>query len=213
MTTLARFLAFPIHVQSWNRPAGSVHYRVTNPFGGVDLVNAGQVHQGVDVGNTREGDPVYAPVSCTAEGVIHTDGAVGLLFTLGGGWQLELWHLSRTLIGKPQAVEQGQKIGYTGASGKVSGAHTHIELKLNGKVRDPLPFLPLVEREQLSIPGATAGSRYIDVPETSRFHDAIKWATDRNYIPNASGARFNPRDPITREQLAVILRRLYADLD
>lgn len=209
MTTLAPFLRYPLHVQSWNRPAGNIDYRVTNPFGGVDLVNPNQKHQGVDIGNTRENDPLRAPVACEAYAKVHVDGAIGLIFDLGGGWMLELWHLNRTLIPKsPTYVSQGQLLGYTGSSGKVSGAHTHIELKLNGKAVDPAPYLPMVEREALSIPGATAGARFVDVPESHPFYPAIEYLSQKGYISGIGNARFAPDRAVTREELAAVLYRV-----
>jgi len=210
-TLLQNPFAFPIHVQSWPRPAGSIDYRVTNPFGGIDLVNASQSHQGVDVGNTREGDPIRAPATCRVKPHRHTDGALGLYFDLGGGWVLEMWHLDK-LYGTldewtPRGV--GALVGVTGDSGKVQGAHTHIELKKDGKPVDPAPFLPMVEREALVIPGATAGSYYFsDVPPTHPFFADIEWF-GRKLGGGPRGGRFAPDLPVTRGQLAAFLHRYH----
>lgn len=207
-TLLQTPFAYPLHVQSWARPAGSIDYRVTNPFGGVDLVNAGQTHQGVDIGNTRQGDPVRAPVTCEARGVTHTDGAIGLIFALGGGWSLELWHLDKRYIGVTTPVAVGQLLGVTGDSGHVTGAHTHIELKLNGKATDPAPFLPMVEREALAIPGATATSyRFVDVPPTHPYYADIEWFAEAGLSKGIGGGKFAPDRALTRGELAAFLHR------
>lgn len=191
MTLLQPFLSYPLHVQSWRRPAGSIDYRVTNPFGGVDLVNAGQAHQGTDIGNTRENDPIIAPVTCNVRSHRHTDGALGLFFDLGGGWVLELWHLNRVFVGGEWTkVAVTQRVGTTGSSGQVQGAHTHVELKHNGKATDAAPFLPMVEREALPIPGATASSyRFVDVPPSHPFFFDIEWMANNAFSTGIGGGR------------------------
>lgn len=211
VTLLTPFLAYPMHVQNWIRPKGSPDYRITNPYGGIDLVNPDQRHQGVDVGNLREGDPVRAPATCRVKGHRHTDGALGLYYDLGGGWILELWHLERVqLLGLDQwqSVKVGTQCGLTGASGNVNGAHTHIELKRNGVNVDPTPFLPLVEREALAIPGATAGSyRFIDVPPSHPFYGDIEWMAEQGLAAGSGGGRYDPDRPVTRGELAAFLHR------
>lgn len=207
-TILQPFLAYPMHPEAWVRPAGSPDYRITNPFGGVDLVNPGQSHQGIDVGNYRSGDPIRAPATCQARGVTHTDGAIGVIFDLGGGWTLELWHLSKRIGTTSIRVGVGTLVGETGASGNVAGAHTHIELKLNGKAVDPARFLPMPEREAIAIPNATAGSYYFaDVPPSHPFFADIEWM-GRTLGGGPRGGRFNPEAPVTKGQLAAFLHRL-----
>lgn len=210
-TVLAPFLAYRMHVQSWVRPSGSADYRITNPYHGIDLVNPDQQHQGVDVGNTREDDPVRAPATCRVKGHKHTDGALGLYFDLGGGWVLELWHLNRIQLRAMDAwqdVKVGTQVGLTGSTGNVTGAHVHIELKLNGRVTDPTSFLPLAEREALAIPGATAGSyRYIDVPPSYPFYGDIEWMALQGITAGTGGGEFSPDRPVTRGELAALLHR------
>lgn len=207
MTTLQPFLAFPLHPVRWARPPGSNDYRVTNTYAGPDLVNGG-IHRAVDIGNHRTGDTIRAPVACRARGLTHTDGAIGVQFDLGGGVLLELWHLSRHLLSTTfMPVAQGQAVGATGASGRVQGAHTHIELKRNGDKFDPEPYLPMPERKAMPIPGATAGGRFSDVPPDHRFHAAIEWAAEQGLIVGLPDGTFRPDGQVTRGQLAVILYR------
>lgn len=209
MTVLQPFLAYPLHVQSWKRPAGSLDYRVTNPFGGVDLVNPGQTHQGTDVGNTKENDVIRAPATCRAMAHRHTDGALGVYLDLGGGWKMELWHLNAHYLTTDwQSVKVGTRLGLTGSSGQVSGAHTHIELKYNGVPKDPAPFLPMVEREALSIPGATAVSyTFSDVPPSSPYFGDVEWMAANGLSAGIGGGKFGPKLNVTREELAAFLHR------
>lgn len=50
-------------------------------------------------------------------------------------------HLSEYLVKNGQAVKEGQLIGYTGNTGKSSGAHLHFEVILGGTRRNPLVWL------------------------------------------------------------------------
>jgi len=143
-----RFLAYPIHRSDWQRPTGSRDYRITNHYDSVDILNGGR-HQAVDVGNFREGDPVYAPGPCEAMGLRHTDSALGVRFYAPNGEVWELWHLDvlGLPIGSRTRVQGGQIVGRTGNTGArlPSGAempkHTHIEREVGGKRVDPEAYL------------------------------------------------------------------------
>lgn len=50
-------------------------------------------------------------------------------------------HLSSYVVKNGQAVKEGQLIGYTGNTGKSSGAHLHFEVILGGVRRNPLVWL------------------------------------------------------------------------
>jgi len=141
---LGSLFQFPLHPITWKRPTNSPDYRVVNPFIGQDLINGG-IHRAIDTGNFRRGDPVLAPVKCLARSVQHQDGAKGVIFDLGADWTLEAWHLdSVRLETKYLPVVKGALVGVTGASGRVTGAHTHIELKHRGVKIDPEPYLSLI---------------------------------------------------------------------
>lgn len=156
--TLGSMFSYPLHVASWQRPKGNVDYRVTNPFDGPDFLNGGK-HEATDVGNTRLGDTIRAPMACAAMGMRHTDSALGVRFNLGYGVTIDLWHLSKTLtVGKWQPLAKGQACGATGNTGarlpdgSPMPAHTHIAASRNGVPFDVEPYLPMVERAAIPLP-------------------------------------------------------------
>ncbi len=158
--TLVNPFSLPLHVASWQRPKGNVEYRVTNGFDGPDFLNGGK-HRATDVGNTRTGDTLRCPaLNASAMGKRHTDGALGVIFDLGNGLTLQLWHLNRVAIPLDRwtPVARGQAVGVTGNSGarlpdgSPMPAHTHISAERQGIPFDIEPHLPMVERPAQPIP-------------------------------------------------------------
>lgn len=56
------------------------------------------------------------------------------------------YHMSTFFVKKGQKVVQLQKLGLSGASGRVSGPHLHYSMKLHGVTVDPLQFTKLLNR-------------------------------------------------------------------
>jgi murein DD-endopeptidase MepM/ murein hydrolase activator NlpD len=59
------------------------------------------------------------------------------------GWGIYsgIWHQSQILVNVGDMVEQGQVIGIVGGTGRVTGAHLHWELWVNGVQVNPLDWL------------------------------------------------------------------------
>ncbi|HQX18297.1 MAG TPA: M23 family metallopeptidase, partial [Anaerolineales bacterium] len=51
------------------------------------------------------------------------------------------WHQSELLVSVGDFVEQGQVIGLVGGTGRVTGAHLHWEVWVNGAQVNPLEWL------------------------------------------------------------------------
>jgi murein DD-endopeptidase MepM/ murein hydrolase activator NlpD len=51
-------------------------------------------------------------------------------------------HLKSTSVKRGQVVSQGQKIGIVGNTGRSTGDHLHLEIRKNGKLVDPITYLP-----------------------------------------------------------------------
>lgn len=99
-------------------------------------------HLGLDIA-VPEGTPVRAPAAGTVVDVgdyyfwgnfVAVDHGSGLITLYA--------HLSRVDVAVGQPVAQGAPIGAVGATGRVTGAHLHWAVILNGNAVDPELFLP-----------------------------------------------------------------------
>lgn len=105
-------------------------------------------HRGVDIG-CPTGTPVYAP----APGMVvafTNDGSFGIAVCLkhADGWHTLYAHLSRAVVSPGNYVQRGALLGYSGATGVVTGPHLHWQLSDSnsfpidiGRSRDPLANL------------------------------------------------------------------------
>lgn len=120
---------------------------VTSPFGWRHhpIGSFSHLHTGVDL-RSACGNAQYATASGTVSSV---RGALGnkshgnQVFinhgTVDGDrYQSVHNHLSRFGVSEGQWVNQGDVIGYTGATGNVTGCHVHFELWKNGTAIDPM---------------------------------------------------------------------------
>ncbi len=119
------------------------HGWLTSGVGGrVDPITGGaDSHPGLDISADR-GSPVFA----TADGSVtlaENSGAYGNLITLDHGYGLETryGHLSAFKVKAGQTVKRGDLIGLVGATGRATGPHLHYEVRVNGRILNPLQLL------------------------------------------------------------------------
>jgi murein DD-endopeptidase MepM/ murein hydrolase activator NlpD len=110
--------------------------RRTDPItGGADF------HQGLDI-SADHGSAVYS----TADGTVilaRREGAYGNLITVDHGYGLETryGHLSKYDVKSGEKVKRGQIIGRVGSTGRATGPHLHYEVRVNGRLLNPLQLL------------------------------------------------------------------------
>ena len=112
-------------------------YTLTSKFG----PRWGRLHPGIDLG-APEGTSYYA----VARGKVilaRNNGGYGLNIMIdhGGGIVSVYGHSSKLLVKEGQIVEAGDLIGKVGNTGYSFGAHLHLEIRVNGKQTDPIPYL------------------------------------------------------------------------
>ena len=121
-----------------------------DPFSG-----EGAMHPGVDI-SASTGTPVHA----AADGIISMAefyAGYGRLVTIdhGGGMATRYGHLSKFAVVPGQEIRRGDIIGYSGSSGRATGAHLHFEVRLGGSPVNPYPYLkrsPLLQQTQADLP-------------------------------------------------------------
>lgn len=106
-------------------------------------------HNGIDVA-TPLGTPLYAPISGNAQ-VLSDPGGFGYYVKISNSQfaSVVVAHLSRFSIGNRAVTEGVTQIGFSGASGNVTGPHYHFGVKPVGYDNnngffgavDPIPYL------------------------------------------------------------------------
>ena len=101
-------------------------------------------HRGVDYA-AGNGSPIYAPaagriavVGRVSDGFVLNGNTIGI--DHGQGVTSVMIHLSGFAINEGDFVEEGQLIGYMGATGFATGPNLHWGLFVNGVSVDPVPW-------------------------------------------------------------------------
>ena len=100
-----------------------------NPHSGMDIA----ANEGKPVKATESGRVLFAGDLFFTGNVIYLDHGNGLLSLYA--------HLSKINVKKGQKIKQGDIIAKVGKTGRVTGAHLHWSVYLNGNAVDPALFL------------------------------------------------------------------------
>ena len=127
-------------VSCWPLEAG-VKYRISSQFGWRTIWGVNDFHRGLDIACVS-GTKVYAYSSGTVEkSAYHYSYGNYVLIDHGGGLATLYAHMANRLVSAGDYVEAGQQIGAVGLTGSTSGYHLHFEVRENGSLTDPTPYL------------------------------------------------------------------------
>ena len=121
---------------------------VVGAFGRSSIINnqARSPHSGVDL-RAERGTPVKAmnrgKVVLTGD---HFFTGLTVVIDHGGGIQSMYFHLDKILVHDNQQVGKGEVIGLVGSTGRVTGPHLHLGVRINGSRVDPLELLAVSEQ-------------------------------------------------------------------
>jgi len=122
----------------------------------------GSPHLGLDL-VAPIGTPIHSPLNGVVSKVTHSnDGGLGLWIVHTDRLTTLYAHLSRVIVKEGDQLSAGRIIGYSGASGMVTGAHLHFGVLVDGHFVDPAPYLGLAAGK----PDAGAASAPSDQPGT-----------------------------------------------
>lgn len=130
-------IAVPTKVVVKNNPAHDTNgpdygsYYARPVVGGVKTQGL-HGYNGIDLAG-----PVGTPIYAAAAGIVLVSASSGwnggygnlVIISHDNGTQTVYAHLSKTLVKVGQRVEQSQKIGLMGATGKSTGSHLHFEIR------------------------------------------------------------------------------------
>ena len=132
-----RFTQRPLRLSPFNQPVAGV---VSSVFGHRRVLN-GQPrnpHSGLDLAAVT-GTPVHAPAPAlvTLADALYFNGNTVFL-DHGQGLVTMYCHLHAIAVQEGEEVRRGQVIGQVGTTGRVTGAHLHWSVSLNGNRVDPV---------------------------------------------------------------------------
>ena len=112
------------------------------------LNGATKMHNGIDLVATKDGktglvDQIMAHTGGTVASVGYNDSCGYYInIAVDDCTTMAYYHLREmSPLKKGDPVKTGEIIGYMGATGKVTGAHLHWGIKVNGNWIDPAPYL------------------------------------------------------------------------
>lgn len=131
----------PQFTRAFMRPAG----KVSSTFGEWRTFNDGHrsQHLGLDFA-AREGVKIRA-INAGTVVLVREGFLTGNLVVLahGGGIASAYYHLSKTTVAEGDKVERGATIGLVGKTGRTTGAHLHLSVRVPGGFVDPATFMRL----------------------------------------------------------------------
>ncbi len=132
ITKKSQFSRYPLLY----RPRISSHFNLRRRH---PITRRVRPHKGVDFG-LRSGTPIIAPADGVVTRVAYQRNGAGKYIKIkhGSRYETVYMHLSRQLVRTGQRVRKGQRIAYSGNTGRSTGPHLHYEFHINGQAVNPM---------------------------------------------------------------------------
>lgn len=113
---------------------------ISSRYGAISSIRS-QAHTGLDIAC-----PAGTPIKVTSDGTVVAaaySGSYGNLIKVDHGNGLQTWyaHTSKMYVTPGQQVKAGEIIGAVGSTGNSTGAHLHLEIRINGQAINPQKYL------------------------------------------------------------------------
>jgi murein DD-endopeptidase MepM/ murein hydrolase activator NlpD len=128
----------PFAGKNWREAVSSEYgYRI-DPITG----KAGAFHDGLDIAYPT-GTAINAIAGGTVSRVVRSGSGYGNNVTVdhGNGVTSFYAHCSSILVSEGQAVSRGDVISTVGSTGRSTGPHLHLTVKLSGKLQNPRDYI------------------------------------------------------------------------
>ena len=187
-------------------------FRVTSPRGWRTLNGGKDYHGGLDLVGL-DSTVVYSVCDGVVRTAYQANGAGNyVVVTMPDGRRVFTMHLASFKVKNGAVVKAGDAIGVMGNTGYSFGAHTHLELRPAGTTGKSLDICAFT-----GIPNACGVYEYEEEKNmANRFKDItgsmaekeIEELCDMGIIEGDGNGRFRPRDALSREEAALLLRRV-----
>lgn len=112
---------------------------ITSRYGLRSLGN----HKGLDIAA-----PTGTPIHASEAGIVTYSGWMNgygnlLIVQHSAGYETYYGHCSKLAANVGDSVEKGDVIGYVGSTGRSTGPHVHLEIRIDGVIYNPMDFLDI----------------------------------------------------------------------
>lgn len=196
-----------------------IQYRITSPFGMREDpfgVSAPSMHYGVDM-TLWCGWAALAWVCAAWDGkVIRSDYDASrgnyVIIDHGEGLRTVYMHLADNTVkaAAGERVTAGQRLGYMGATGGVTGAHLHFQMEMDGVPIDPMPYITgeVPEADGEGASDVVSGEESVlDNTPADWAREAVQWAAENGILYGDENGNYRLHEPCTREMMLVFLHR------
>ncbi len=105
------------------------------------ILHVNKLHTGVDIGAPRGAIFIAANDGIVTKASFNTAYGNMVIIDHGGGVSTLYAHGDEILVEVGQTVKRGDPVLKVGSTGYATGPHAHFEVRLNGVVTDPMPYI------------------------------------------------------------------------